>query len=264
MLAKLLWQKKQTDPAALPQRNFRGFLVGNPSTDRSYDDGEQLIKYYQSHGLPRIDDNDGSHTQNYYDILADFCHLSEILRTVRFPHPIIDSLKRQLKEDIGQEKLKIRFDVPSRPPCIDEHVSAYLNRQDVQTAIHADISYPWIECAGPNYDIGVDSIVPYYKFFHDHTDLQVLVYSGDTDTVINFMSTESWIIDMKLQMSYWNTWHYIDWANPKNTGSQIGGWWMQSENKRFTFRTVKGAGHMVPWYQPAPAFELLTQFLKSI
>lgn len=259
MLARRIWDAKQTAPNAYPQKNFRGFLVGNPSTNSAYDFGEPLTRYYQSHGLLRLDDNDQNDVSgNFdpYDILIDVCNAREALRSVRYPHPLVDKLRKA--------PVPSRFNVPVMPACIDNHVTAYLNRADVQSAIHA-VPVTWVECGGPAYDFGQQSMIPYYKFFHDQTDLQVMVYSGDADTVINFISTQTWILSMNLPTRVdWAPWYATEFANPKNNGQQVAGWHMISTNGRFAYRTVKGAGHMVPWWQPAPAWTMLESFLKQI
>lgn len=267
MLAKHIWEKNQSEPTGYPQRNFRGFLVGNPSTQNDYDFGAPLTKYYQTHGLLRLDDNNQTNVAgdfDPYDILIDVCHAKEMLRSVRYAHPLVDRLRGRMEQDAELDSLKTRFNVPTMPACIDNHVTAYLNRADVQAAIYAK-PLNWVECGGPHYTFGQQSMIPYYSFFHDQTDLQVMVYSGDADTVINFVSTETWILSLKLPVSVsWSPWYATEFADPKNNGRQVAGWYMQSSNKRFTYRTIKGAGHMVPWWQPAPAWTMLDAFLKTI
>lgn len=259
MLAKRIWEAKSSNPNGYPQKNFRGFLVGNPSTNNLIDFGTPLTHYYQSHGLLRLDDSNQNHVNGLidpYDILIDVCHAKEAMRVARYPHPFVDQLR--------DAPIPTRFNVPILPACIDDHVAAYLNRADVQQAIHA-VPTTWVECAGPSYSFGQQDMVPYYQFFHDQTDLQVMVYSGDADTVINFISTQTWVLSMKLPTkTSWAPWHYTAFAQTPNNGQQVAGWEMVSSNGRFTYKTVKGAGHMVPWWQPAPAWTMLNNFLKTI
>jgi len=55
----------------------------------------------------------------------------------------------------------------------------------------------------------------------------------------------------------WRPWNYN-----QGYGKQVGGYGIQfNAGGRFNFTTIKGAGHMVPWFQPAPAFTLLYNFL---
>jgi len=85
-----------------------------------------------------------------------------------------------------------------------------------------------------------------------------MVFSGDADTVINFIGTEKWIIDMNLPLiTDWAPWYYT-----RSTGTkQVAGWTVGF--KGLTFTTVKGAGHMVPFFQPAPAYQMLENFIGN-
>ena len=56
--------------------------------------------------------------------------------------------------------------------------------------------------------------------------------------------------------------HWQPWMSDPGTGSQIAGYKTVYEHG-FTFATVKGAGHMVPETQPAPALALLHRFLGA-
>jgi carboxypeptidase C (cathepsin A) len=101
-------------------------------------------------------------------------------------------------------------------------------------------------------------MIPYYNIFMKNTNWKILVYSGDADTVLNFVSTEQWINSMKMHVQQsWRAWQYTDPTN----GPQVGGWGIVFD--RMTFKTIKGAGHMVPWTQPLPAFSLISTWIKS-
>jgi len=78
----------------------------------------------------------------------------------------------------------------------------------------------------------------------DNTKYKMLVYSGDQDTVINFISTETWILELKRKVvKPWKAWYYARTADADNAGQQVGGWGIEYD--RISYKTVKGAGHMV-------------------
>merc|ERR1719183_2018346 len=68
-------------------------------------------------------------------------------------------------------------------PCIGNAVTQYLNRKDVQAAIHANmtLSYPWSDCS-PRLDYSyqdlLSSMLPIYKQLFQ-ADILILAYSGD-------------------------------------------------------------------------------------
>lgn len=143
----------------------------------------------------------------------------------------------------------------------NSHIFKSNNKQtaSVQTAIHANPT-TWNECGGPNYTFGQDSMIPLYKLFVTNTDYKLLVYSGDQDTVLNFIATENILLSLNLRVSEkWKAWNY---ESPVGNGPQVAGWTVKFAN-RLRFSTIKGAGHMVPQFQPAPALQLLKNFLAG-
>jgi hypothetical protein len=208
-----------------------------------------------------------------YDILDDVCNSKRMLQYIRFPHPLIDRMRKTPDPK--------RY-VPNQDPCIDDHVTAYLNTAAVQQALHVR-PVTWQECGGPNYDFYTGSILPYYQPLIQKSSYRMLVYSGDEDTVINFLSTETWILQLKRNVvQAWKPWYY---QRTTTSGNQVGGWGIKFD--RIAYKTVKGAGHMVrnhcsidcptvlngsdtrffhfqvPWWQPAPALQMFTDFLNN-
>jgi len=181
----------------------------------------------------------------------DKCTRARMREYIRFPHPFNNYL-----QDLPTKKY-----VPNPDPCEDNYVDAYLNRDDVRSALHVSSQAGvWTVCALIIYSFGTESIIPYYQTFINNTDYHIVVFSGDADTVVNFVGTEEWILDLKLNViDQWTAWYYSRLDSENNP--QVGGWRVKYDGLGFV--TVKGAGHMVPWYQPAPALELFTNFLNG-
>jgi len=252
MLSYEIYTHTAKNPSAAPQSNFKGFIVGNPSTHMS-DAESSLARYLQYHGMIPLDEFHAQADGLYdpYDILVDTCVRNKLRNYIRFPHPYNNYLQDGFKE---------RY-VPNPDPCTDDYVDAYLNNEDVKAALHAsDDAGVWTVCAAIIYKFGTESMIPYYETFMNKTDYKIIVFSGDADTVVNFVGTEEWIASLGRPVSEkWSAWYYARLDGENNP--QVGGWRIQYD--RISFVTVKGAGHMVPWYQPAPALELFTNFLKG-
>ena len=86
----------------------------------------------------------------------------------------------------------------------------YLNRADVQSAIHArmDKGRLWNECSDVlNYDFNHDSMLPLYNYFLNSTDLRVWVYSGNFDSVLPTTGTMNWIARLgRTVVKEWQPW----------------------------------------------------------
>lgn len=147
-------------------------------------------------------------------------------------------------------------------PCEADYLTSYLNLAEVKKAIHARSDIEWGECSSvvdySQADVQTD-VVPVYKYLLSaKADLNMLIYSGDDDTVCGTIGSQSWIwgLDLKVK-SAWKSWNY----NDTQYGDQIGGYVVKFD--KLTFATIHGAGHEVPTYRPAPAFELLSRFLSG-
>ncbi|KAI5603678.1 hypothetical protein POPTR_001G261201v4 [Populus trichocarpa] len=136
-------------------------------------------------------------------------------------------------------------------PCSDYYVYAYLNRPDVQEAMHANVTkltYDWEPCGDFNWVDSASTILPLLKELMEN-GLRVWLFSGDTDGRVPFTSTQYAINKMKLPIkTEWYPWFY---------GGEVGGY-VQVYKGDLTFATVRGAGHMVPSIQPVRASALIS------
>jgi len=135
------------------------------------------------------------------------------------------------------------------------HTMTYLNQPAVQAAIHVRRTY-WMPVGNISYsafDMRRD-IVPYYeKFFKVAPTWRILVYSGDTDSAVPFLSTQRWIDCLELpQKSPYSYWHY----DGEIAGTVHALRWL-------TYVTIRGAGHMVPFYSPILGFEFFSNWIKQ-
>jgi len=149
------------------------------------------------------------------------------------------------------------------------YLRAYLNRADVRQALHVNHARQWTECDDliwEHYDDqSKDAPVEHmYLEFANATDyqalrlepLKILVFSGDDDAVCGTHGTVSWLFKLGLNVtSYWKPWRYQD----PRYGPRLGGLYTMLDGLHFA--TVHGAGHEVPTFKPAPAFQLFKNFL---
>jgi len=100
-----------------------------------------------------------------------------------------------------------------------------------------------------------DSSVIYPKLLDN--DVAVLIYSGNTDSSVNWQDTNKWIADLideeLLEIEDdWRQW-YVD--------GQVAGAVTYYKNG-MAFVTVNGAGHMVPQWRREQAHIMFSYFLK--
>ncbi|XP_059278295.1 serine carboxypeptidase-like 45 isoform X2 [Lycium ferocissimum] len=156
-------------------------------------------------------------------------------------------------------------------PCLSDRINLYLNKPEVQKALHANathLPYTWNFCLGQIHykigDLAINVIPLLSNILKEH--IQVLLYSGDQDSKIPLTQTRKIAKllagDLKLVA--------LDNYGPWNDGLQIGGWSQSFGGLRegknvtyLTFATVRGAAHEVPFTSPSQALTLFRAFLKG-
>ena len=146
-------------------------------------------------------------------------------------------------------------------PCINSWVKTYLNRADVQTALHASPT-AWSSCSSVvNYsrkDL-LTSMLPVYKqIAQQGPNVRLLVFSGDLDAIVPTPGTRAWLEQLDMQVTQpWRPWN----AMGSNGQMQTGGW--VTVYDALTFSTIRGAGHTCPSYEPARSLHLFTKFMRN-
>lgn len=146
-------------------------------------------------------------------------------------------------------------------PCEDVYTTDYLSRDDVKKAMHVNTDITWEECSySVRYDEkdGLKSMVPIYQeLINDGNNLNILVYSGDDDSVCGTVGTQSWIWDMGYGKPFGESWAEYTYEG------QPSGFITKWTKEKLAFVTVHGAGHEVPTYKPAVALDLFTKYLDG-
>lgn len=251
--------------------NFKGFAVGNPYTDYYSGIGAQMETYWGKQLLPKplwdiyIGNGCTSTIQQFNSsmcsfLLLDFMKKIGNLNPYALDYPVCIS-SQQNKMHAFLFNTDVEYE-----PCEDSFATDYLNKQDVKKSLHIKSDIIWEECSRTTKYNLADKMLPmehYYKTILNsktHTDLKVLVYSGDDDGVCGTIGTQKWIYDLGFTThSLWNTW-YVD--------GQTAGYLTKfntpfSKDSRFSFLTVHFAGHEVPTYKPKEAFILFQMFLDN-
>ena len=141
-------------------------------------------------------------------------------------------------------------------PCAFSHMVAYLNRADVQAAIHARVGTKWSGFADLDYSAESmhRNIIPLFRKFLATPRSQrwrILVYSGDADAAVPFLGTQKWVHCLSRPVKRdWRPWYH----NRQFAGAAI-------DYDGITFLTVHGSGHAIPWYTPALGFEFYQRWL---
>ena len=157
-----------------------------------------------------------------------------------------------------------RYD--SIPPCSDAlGAMHYFRDPDVMKALHVDPSAArWAMCSddvGQRYDSALNASYWIYEELVGK-GYKVLIFSGDTDSVVPITGTLFWIEKLRKSMgltlkSAWREWFF---PGDRPNERQVGGFALEFD-QNFSFVSVRGVGHMVPQWGPKKAFQMFKSFL---
>ncbi|XP_042501941.1 serine carboxypeptidase-like 35 [Macadamia integrifolia] len=271
-LAELIYEnnKKASKDSII---NLKGFMIGNAVIN---DETDQLgfIEYAWSHTI--ISD------QLYHNILKE-CDFKSNTATSLCNAYIRSFLQAYSDIDIysiytpvclrssGQTTTKLLAGPPlftkrelwyklpmGYDPCTELYTETYFNRQDVQRALHANVtklSYPYTTCSNviSKWNDSPNTVLPIIKKLLG-AGLRIWIYSGDTDGRVPATSTRKSLNELGLPVEEaWRAWFHR---------RQVAGWVVTYEGG-LTFATVRGAGHQVPVLRPDQALFLFSHFLSS-
>ncbi|CAA0812854.1 Serine carboxypeptidase-like 45 [Striga hermonthica] len=264
-LANLIIQSKA-------KLNLKGIAIGNPLLEFNTDFNSRA-EYLWSHGLI----SDFSYNQFTF-----VCNYSQIRRqaVTKTLTPECSRVIKQVSSEISRfvdtydvtldvclssvvlqsEVLNKLQDEPKIDVCVEDETDVYLNRIDVQTALHARLFgvKRWSICSDvlqynmQNLEtptIGIlGSLVK--------SNIRVLVYSGDQDSVLPLISTRTLVHGLAKDLGLNTTQPYRAWFE----GRQVAGW-TQAYGEYLSFATIRGASHEAPFSQPERSLVLFGSFV---
>ncbi|KMT02607.1 hypothetical protein BVRB_9g202920 [Beta vulgaris subsp. vulgaris] len=261
--------------------NFKGFMIGNALLDDETDQ-TGMIDYAWDHAvisdkvyrdvkrkcnfkLKNVSDDCRVALDEYFAVydLIDMYSLYTPDCAHNFTATVSNNSRRQLPTIKGiAPHLFSKFERwHKRPagydPCADHYTDVYLNRPDVQAALHANVTkipYAWSHC-NDNITFWGDapsSILPTIKKLIAG-GIRIWVFSGDTDGRIPVSATRLTLRKLGLKINQ-------DWT-PWYSKKQVGGWTISYDGLMFV--TIRGAGHQVPTFKPKEALLMLRRFLAN-
>uniref|UniRef100_A0A0E0F672 Serine carboxypeptidase-like 45 n=1 Tax=Oryza meridionalis TaxID=40149 RepID=A0A0E0F672_9ORYZ len=255
--------------------NLKGIALGNPVLEFTTDFNSRA-EYFWSHGL--ISDstyriftsvcNYSRYVTEYYGgSLTPLCArvMNQVTReTSRFVDKYDVTLDVCLSSVLSQSKILTphqqvgqRIDV-----CVEDETVNYLNRKDVQEALHAKLIgvKNWAVCSSVlEYEL-LNLQIPTINIVGSlvKSGIRVLVYSGDQDSVIPLTGSRTLVQNLARDLGLKTSVPYRVWFE----GQQVGGW-TQVYGDMLSFATIRGASHEAPFSQPERSLVLFRAFLQG-
>ncbi|GLT37867.1 hypothetical protein SLA2020_121530 [Shorea laevis] len=252
--------------------NLKGIALGNPVLEFATDFNSRA-EYFWSHGL--ISDttykiftsacNYSRYVSEYYrGTVSPICSrvMSQVTKeTSRFVDKYDVTLDVCISSVLSQSKVLAPQQVGETiDVCVEDETVNYLNRKDVQMALHARLVgvRRWAVCSNildyELLDVEIPTITIVGKLIK--AGIPVLVYSGDQDSVIPLTGSRTLVDQLAKELGLKTIVPYRVWF----AGQQVGGW-TQVYGNILSFATIRGASHEAPFSQPERSLVLFKAFL---
>ncbi|XP_019167199.1 PREDICTED: serine carboxypeptidase-like 46 [Ipomoea nil] len=279
-LAALILEDNR-NPAHLRPIKLKGIALGNPILEKMSLSNVEHLWYHgiiseEVYGMQKKVCNATTMIDEFLSgELSEYCSDIEIMLSEEIGHDMDkENLVFQSCESSSISSSQQHYlATETADPCLRDWVGEYINRPDVQKALHANTTgwqYPW-NFTSP----GKTSDVILHNFAIDilptlsallMSDIPVLIYSGDQDLRIPVSHTRevATVLAVRLKLTT------LEMNGPWYDGKEIGGWSQTFGNSgrcnkvgNLTFATVRGGAHFVPSSSPSQALTLFKAFLKG-
>ncbi|XP_023755108.1 serine carboxypeptidase-like 17 [Lactuca sativa] len=276
---------KGNDEGLEPILNIKGYMAGNPLTDKSLDINSRFEYAYRlaliskdlyestrkacNGDYANADSNNLQCMSNIYEvnkrvkgiytqqILEPDCDPATNLLTIIIP--IVRGNRRALQANPTNDSIcQGYYHEYAIPWANDEKVKKSLNirKGTVKewTLCNMDMQYNYGKQSMPSYEFDVLSSVEYHKKLSKR-NCRALIFSGDHDMMVSHVGTYNWINSLNLTITYnnWDPWYVKgQHAGYKTTYAH--------DNYSLAFVTVKGAGHTAPEFKPKECFVMVKRW----
>ncbi|KAF0924928.1 hypothetical protein E2562_015002 [Oryza meyeriana var. granulata] len=256
--------------------NLKGIALGNPVLEFATDFNSRA-EFFWSHGLIS-DSTYHSFTMvcNYSRYVSEYYHgsLSSACDTVmsqvaKETSRFVDKYDVTLDVCVSSVLMQSKSLAPQRGSreldvCVEDETMGYLNRKDVQEAMHARLDggvAKWTVCSSVLEYRQLDLQIPTINIVGGlvKSGVPVLVYSGDQDSVIPLTGSRTLVHRLAGRLRLNTTMPYRVWFE----GKQVGGWTQAFGGGALAFATVRGASHEAPFSQPERSLVLFRAFLAG-
>ncbi|PIN25022.1 Serine carboxypeptidases (lysosomal cathepsin A) [Handroanthus impetiginosus] len=252
--------------------NLKGIAIGNPLLEFKIDFNSRA-EFFRSDGLISYS------TYNEFTFVCNFSQIRRQAQTGTLT-PICSRVIKLVSSEISRfidtydvtldvclssvllqsEVLNQLQDEPKINVCVEDETNTYLNRMDVQKALHARLVgvKSWSICSDilryemQNLEIPTIGILGSLV----KSGIRVLVYSGDQDSVLPLTGTRKLVNGLAKDQGLNTTVPYSVWF----AGRQVAGW-TQVYGDFLSFATIRGASHEAPYSQPERSLVLFSSFV---
>ncbi|KAK9740009.1 hypothetical protein RND81_03G004000 [Saponaria officinalis] len=254
-----------------PTLNLKGYVLGNPISE--YDKCESS-RYKFANDMSFLPDelyksaeiSCNSDFKNF-DVKNTKCSsyvesMKQDISSIQESHVLEHNcFYMSLKSSKKQKHLNIKSILANAELCRFQHypfIDSWADDELVQKALHiheGSIGHWRLSNSSLAYEHDIENTFEYHLNNSRHS-LQVLIYNGDQDLIVPYMSTLEWIKQLQIPVSEeWRPW-FVD--------GQVAGYFTEFTRSpyRLVHTTIKGGGHTAPEYKPQESFAMIDRWLS--
>ncbi|TNV78861.1 hypothetical protein FGO68_gene11668 [Halteria grandinella] len=285
-LVRLIDQYNIQNPSNDFKPNLKGFILGNPLTDLTFDIYPAAVELLYQHAMLDRDTYYGIKDQCTTDVWQHFRNARgsclEYIRTFYQLYRkinIYDIYKRcytnTLQSDPSSPDGRYFNTVEDFTPFItermenmsdgllqkggqsctyDDKVVNYFRDEKVRKALNIPEGAPqWRICQKLSYQQCDTGSIDIYDEIKER--YRILIFSGNTDGAIPTIGTLNWIQSLNWDVS--ESWR------PYFVNGQLAGYTESRLNSNFVFASIHGTGHMAPQWKKAEVYHVVFSFIKD-
>ncbi|XP_017254878.1 serine carboxypeptidase-like 17 [Daucus carota subsp. sativus] len=279
---------KGNEAGNVPQLNIKGYMIGNPLTDR-FIDFNSRIQYAHNFALlsDELYESTKAHCHGDYinvnpanglctGALAEVNECLKDLNEHQILEPNCDDTavlqqwdRSTFKTNPATGRVLAQLQDSDTWCRVDNYELAIAWATDaaVQKALHVrQGTTKWSKCNDDHYYLGRNDTetykynVPSSVVYHRNLtkkNCRALIYSGDHDMVFPYIGTRQWIHTLRLKVE--RTW------KPWFVKGQVAGYTesFSHDDYSLTFATVKGAGHAAPEFKPEECLAMVDRWFAD-
>ncbi|RUS32233.1 hypothetical protein BC938DRAFT_475974 [Jimgerdemannia flammicorona] len=145
-------------------------------------------------------------------------------------------------------------------------IQTYLNREDVKNELGVKVT-KYESCnmeINFRFQLAGDWMRPYHRSLNPVLEdgIRVLIYAGDADFICNWYGNKAWTLELPWKgQKEFQAAADRDWVS--DITGEVAGEVRSTADGQFTFLRVFGAGHMVPYDQPANSLDFLNKWINK-
>ncbi|TMW66292.1 hypothetical protein Poli38472_004057 [Pythium oligandrum] len=271
-VAHKIWHESKKNSTSATRINLQGIAIGNGITNPLVQVAHTLDMVNNRYNITLLNETEYEQARAAQQADLELVRRFADTKNVSYIDDAMDAWGRLASpfQNAHRNIYDIRLPCdPSRgSSCYDyDYVHDFLNSEAIKAKLNIPEDKEWLECnptVGMPFMISGDIVTDFESYVADlldQSDIRVLLYDGDADTVCNWYGVKAWAT--ALNWTHTAEFNAAEEHPFLTSNGSVDAGIVKAYTNQFTFLRLYNAGHMAPRDQPAVSLEMLTKFLRG-